>query len=392
MDKLSARSRILKGHRSAVPYWKVTSFVNAEDILLSIQEKVLPGGEFSGTAIQKINEGLEFHFFKEGQLRKKTTTLDYILHIILLNYLNLKSTLESNFDLIRSELRCVRSELGNIYEVSARLEIAKFSGSHYASNFKIFGLNAYRAEKLSKYIYVNMKNKLEESIAYIRSLPQDKNFIKILNTLADRAEKALNAWEAHEKKFLGVMLITSYILDPKIAIENNHVFIFTHLRVLHLTSYLDMKNVSIKIGEIKLMTKNISHGYRQLLIRLASLGFVIEALNSKGDEVANYRCDLVGVLYVPKVPTINIPSSWEHGITLPKGTNHTIRIVVEAPFDVTIFGIQAPYRLFCRTDKITSEFKIKDNLNQLSDKAKDIQTRKVDGKEINGYLCKEIHM
>ncbi|PKK77611.1 hypothetical protein RhiirC2_706459 [Rhizophagus irregularis] len=149
-----------------------------------------------------------------------------------------------------------------------------------------------------------MKNKLEESIAVIRSLPQDKNFIKILNTLADRAEKDLNAWEAHEKnsasmsenhlylantKFLGVMLITSYILDPKIAIENNH-----------------------------------------LLIRLASLRFVIKALNSKGDEVANYKCDLVGVLYVPKVPTINIPSSWEHGITFPKGTNHTIRIVVVA--------------------------------------------------------------
>ncbi|CAB5360049.1 unnamed protein product [Rhizophagus irregularis] len=127
-----------------------------------------------------------------------------------------------------------------------------------------------------------MKNKLEESIAVIRSLPQDKNFIKILNTLADRAEKDLNAWEAHEK------------------------------------------------SEIKLMTKNISHGYRQLLIRLASLRFVIKALNSKGDEVANYKCDLVGVLYVPKVPTINIPSSWEHGITFPKGTNHTIRIVVVA--------------------------------------------------------------
>ncbi|GET65347.1 hypothetical protein GLOIN_2v1790749 [Rhizophagus irregularis DAOM 181602=DAOM 197198] len=31
-----------------------------------------------------------------------------------------------------------------------------------------------------------------------------------------------------------------------------------------------------------------------------------------------------------------------------------------------------------RTDKITSEPKIKNNLNQLSDKAKDIQTRKAD--------------
>ena len=89
-----------------------------------------------------------------------------------------------------------------------------------------------------------------------------------------------------------------------------------------------MNNVSIEIGEIKLTSKNIFHGYWQLLLRLASLGFVIEALNSKGDEVADYKCDLVRILYVPKVPSIiNIPSEWENGIKFPKGTNHTIRIV-----------------------------------------------------------------
>ena len=65
-----------------------------------------------------------------------------------------------------------------------------------------------------------------------------------------------------------------------------------------------MKIVSIKIGEIKLTSKNLHHGYRQLLIRLATLGFAIEALNSKGDEVANYRYDLVRILYIPKVPPI----------------------------------------------------------------------------------------
>jgi hypothetical protein len=35
----------------------------------------VPGGEFAGTAIQKISEGLEFHFFKEGQLEKKLLIL-----------------------------------------------------------------------------------------------------------------------------------------------------------------------------------------------------------------------------------------------------------------------------------------------------------------------------
>ena len=88
-----------------------------------------------------------------------------------------------------------------------------------------------------------------------------------------------------------------------------------------------MKNVSIEIGEIKLTIKNLLHGYRQLLIRLAVLGFAIEAMNSKGDEVADYRCDLIGILYVLKVPSvINIPSEWENGIKFPKGSNHAIRI------------------------------------------------------------------
>lgn len=48
-----------------------------------------------------------------------------------------------------------------------------------------------------------MKMKLEESIDYIRSLPQNITFIKSLDTLADRAEKALNAWKGYEKsKFI----------------------------------------------------------------------------------------------------------------------------------------------------------------------------------------------
>ncbi|PKC55765.1 hypothetical protein RhiirA1_402648 [Rhizophagus irregularis] len=40
-----------------------------------VQEKVLPEGEFARTAIQKIGEGLEFHFFKEEQLEKKLLIL-----------------------------------------------------------------------------------------------------------------------------------------------------------------------------------------------------------------------------------------------------------------------------------------------------------------------------
>ncbi|RHZ48040.1 hypothetical protein Glove_562g45 [Diversispora epigaea] len=72
--------RLFKGHRSALatiflepnstrqsiasilcetnhePYWKTTLLINVQDILLNIKEKILPGKEFSGTAIQEINE------------------------------------------------------------------------------------------------------------------------------------------------------------------------------------------------------------------------------------------------------------------------------------------------------------------------------------------------
>ncbi|POG78892.1 hypothetical protein GLOIN_2v1533154, partial [Rhizophagus irregularis DAOM 181602=DAOM 197198] len=255
----------------------------------------------------------------------------------------------------------MRSDFGSVYEASAQLEIAKISSSQYSSKFEISDLNGlvrlslprkklsnekpkfetpiyvqvYRADKVSDYIYnINMKMKLKESINYIRSLPQDNNFIINLNALANRAEKSLNVWEAYQEKYsssenrlflantrsLGVMLITSYIMDPKIAIENDHAPFY---EVLELdvrgrpTSYLDMKIVSIEIGEIKLTVKNLRHGYRQLLIRLATLGFTIEALNSKGDEVADYR--------FPSI--IDIPKEWEHGIKFPKGANHIIRVV-----------------------------------------------------------------
>ncbi|RIA99326.1 hypothetical protein C1645_811562 [Glomus cerebriforme] len=46
-----------------------------EDILSSIQEKVLPGEELARTAVQKIIGGLEFNFFREGQRKKKLLIL-----------------------------------------------------------------------------------------------------------------------------------------------------------------------------------------------------------------------------------------------------------------------------------------------------------------------------
>ena len=56
-------------------YWKATSLINTTEILSSIQEKILPGGEFAGTVVQEIIGGLEFRFFKEQQLKKKLLIL-----------------------------------------------------------------------------------------------------------------------------------------------------------------------------------------------------------------------------------------------------------------------------------------------------------------------------
>ena len=97
-------------------YWKTSLLVNTTDILSLIQEKVLSGGEFAGTAIQKINEGLELHFFKERKSEKKLLILTkgglhryevYIFdQIVKEKYLpfpikEIKRTLDEIIDLIR---------------------------------------------------------------------------------------------------------------------------------------------------------------------------------------------------------------------------------------------------------------------------------------------------
>ncbi|RHZ60331.1 hypothetical protein Glove_355g33 [Diversispora epigaea] len=50
------------GETNYLPYWKKALLINTLDILLAIKEKILPGEEFSGTAIQEISGGLEFRF------------------------------------------------------------------------------------------------------------------------------------------------------------------------------------------------------------------------------------------------------------------------------------------------------------------------------------------
>jgi hypothetical protein len=66
------------------PYWKTAMFINIKDILLLIQKEILPGGKFSGMAVQEINESLEFNFFERGVKSEKKLTI--ITQGILLKY------------------------------------------------------------------------------------------------------------------------------------------------------------------------------------------------------------------------------------------------------------------------------------------------------------------
>ena len=53
-------------------YWRMSMYTNLKEIFLLIQKEVSSEGKFSGTTVQEISKGLEFHFFgKEQQLEKK---------------------------------------------------------------------------------------------------------------------------------------------------------------------------------------------------------------------------------------------------------------------------------------------------------------------------------
>lgn len=56
-----------------------------------------------------------------------------------LEILTLKN-LDDKMEKLNDKMDLVRSELGNVYESSARLEIAKINGYHYSSKFEISDL------------------------------------------------------------------------------------------------------------------------------------------------------------------------------------------------------------------------------------------------------------
>ncbi|GBB92820.1 hypothetical protein RclHR1_20600005 [Rhizophagus clarus] len=190
-----------------------------------------------------------------------------------------------------------------------------------------------------------MREKLESSINFIRTLPiDDSNYNKNLYDLAEKADDALKKWRSHEKSVegssssnklylantpsLGIMLMTSYVLDAKIAIKNGQAPFNTVLDINFCgrTSGSDITDVTIELGEIKLSSgsKAIKKTYRQLLLRLAVLGFVVKAMNING---VNDKCNLVGKIFVPRTSEVRIQPSWEDGITFPDSANCHIDII-----------------------------------------------------------------
>ncbi|CAG8753232.1 3980_t:CDS:2, partial [Funneliformis caledonium] len=126
---------------------------------------------------------------------------------------------------LKSLFENIEEKLGYIYELSARSEISKIQGSHYASKFQVFDINGlvrlalprkqlpsvnayydsqtyvllFRVNKLANYIYnKGIRKKLEESIEYIRKLSTDKIYNKYFHELAESADLALKQWTKYE--------------------------------------------------------------------------------------------------------------------------------------------------------------------------------------------------
>ncbi|GBB99791.1 hypothetical protein RclHR1_36300001, partial [Rhizophagus clarus] len=127
---------------------------------------------------------------------------------------------------------------------------------------------------------------------------------------------------------LGIMLMTSYVLNAKMAIENGQAPFNTVLDIdfCRRTSGSDITDVTIELGEIKLSSgsKAIKKAYRQLLLQLAVLGFVVKAMNING---VNDKCNLVGKIFVPRTSEVKIQPSWEDGITFPDSANCHVDII-----------------------------------------------------------------
>ncbi|PKC01823.1 hypothetical protein RhiirA5_381430, partial [Rhizophagus irregularis] len=154
-----------------------------------------------------------------------------------------------------------RTEIGELFELSIRSELTQMYGPHYTSNFEIFDLNGlirlvlprthfsyenptfdnqacitkFRVNKIANFIYEHkMRDHLDRSINYIRTLPKSTNYNQRLHELADRAENAVKKWKEYEE-----------VIDIDV-------------RGRVMCQYSDpITNINVEIGEIKKLVEKM---------------------------------------------------------------------------------------------------------------------------------------
>ena len=88
----------------------------------------------------------------------------------------------------------------------------------------------------------------------------------------------------------------------------------------------NISDITIELGEIKLSSggKAVKKSFRQLLLRLAVLSFVVEAMN-KDENIT--KCTLIGKIFVPRGSEISIQPGWENGIRFSSSAEYRVDIV-----------------------------------------------------------------
>ncbi len=93
------------------------------------------------------------------------------------------------------------------------------------------------------------------------------------------------------------------------------------------TSGTDITNIAVELGEIKSsnVSEIIKKGYRQLLLKLAVLSYVIEACSGESESP---KFNLFGKIYVPTThPNFKIPEEWKEGINFSSSAKCHVDVI-----------------------------------------------------------------
>uniref|UniRef100_U9SUM2 Uncharacterized protein n=1 Tax=Rhizophagus irregularis (strain DAOM 181602 / DAOM 197198 / MUCL 43194) TaxID=747089 RepID=U9SUM2_RHIID len=131
-----------------------------------------------------------------------------------------------NEDDLKSIVEDIKEKLGDIYELSARLEISKLQVSNYASKFEafvIFGLVSFALPR-KQLPFENASYDTQAYLLFFRANELSNHiyfsliFIYCTVKSAEKRQYLANTPE------LGIILMMAYVLDAKISIKNNQAF------------------------------------------------------------------------------------------------------------------------------------------------------------------------